>query len=795
MNLFGLTSLLITDINLNIQVLNRFRRELILLLFLLLSNMVHSQSNFSLTGTVRDNHNRTIEGVTIRLAGHTVLTDSYGNFKIEKIKNSSFEIIAKAIGYDIFKRKIEIKEGNNHLDILLFEKTQKIEEVPVTGLTKPQITNRMAFNVTSIDAKKYYNSTINISDALDQVPGVRVREQGGLGSNLNLAINGFSGNHIRFFIDGVPMDNMGSTFQMNTIPINLAENIEVFKGVVPIWLGSDALGGAINIVTNKSNRNYIDASYSYGSFNTHRTTINTAVTNKSGLTFELNAFQNYSDNNYKVFIEKHNNRRDNYANDTEVERFHDQFHNESIIANFGLVNKSFADRLVFGITLGHNYKDIQTGARMESVFGAWHRKGNIVMPSLRYSKNNLIKGLDVMLNANINLGTEQTIDTVAKRFDWFGDTYADLPSTSGERSRTLYKYKNRDGIITANANYNLGDKHVFTINNVFNTFNRSGSDELNPQNNEYEYVKLSQKNVLGFGYQINKEGRWSANIFGKFLSQNNKNGNSSSVNSSRFGYGTALSYFLDTNLQLKASYELTNRMATPYELFGDVENQDANTNLKPESSNNINFGIMYQFDIDRDDHFGITAGVLYRNSKNFIYQRLNQNQSKYMADNREGVRTLGADFELQYFHKKWLSASTSWTYQYLQNMQKYENGYTEVSPVYKDQMPNIPYLFGNLDLNVHLPVFSGSGDMLKTGYNLQYIHDFYLYWPSRGETKNTIPQQLSHDFNIVYSFKKGRYNIGLEARNITNERLYDNFSMQKPGRAFYLNLRYFINKK
>src|SRR5690606_40809385 len=102
-------------------------------------------------------------------SGHNVLTDSYGNFKNEKIKYSSYEIIAKAIGYDIFKRKIEIKEGNNHLDILLFEKDQKIEEVSVTGLTKPQITNRMAFNVTSIDAKKYYNSTINISDALDQV--------------------------------------------------------------------------------------------------------------------------------------------------------------------------------------------------------------------------------------------------------------------------------------------------------------------------------------------------------------------------------------------------------------------------------------------------------------------------------------------------------------------------------------------------------------------------------------------------------------------------------------------------
>jgi hypothetical protein len=40
----------------------------------------------------------------------------------------------------------------------------------------------------------------------------------------------------------------------------------------------------------------------------------------------------------------------------------------------------------------------------------------------------------------------------------------------------------------------------------------------------------------------------------------------------------------------------------------------------------------------------------------------------------------------------------------------------------------------------------------------------------------------------------GRYNIGVEAKNLTNAFLYDNFSLQKPGRGFYLNLRYFINK-
>lgn len=34
-----------------------------------------------------------------------------------------------------------------------------------------------------------------------------------------------------------------------------------------------------------------------------------------------------------------------------------------------------------------------------------------------------------------------------------------------------------------------------------------------------------------------------------------------------------------------------------------------------------------------------------------------------------------------------------------------------------------------------------------------------------------------------------RYNVSLECRNFTDEKLYDNFSLQKAGRAFYGKLR------
>ena len=61
-------------------------------------------------------------------------------------------------------------------------------------------------------------------------------------------------------------------------------------------------------------------------------------------------------------------------------------------------------------------------------------------------------------------------------------------------------------------------------------------------------------------------------------------------------------------------------------------------------------------------------------------------------------------------------------------------------------------------------------------------------------SKDRVPDQFSHNITIGYSLKNGRYNISLECRNITDEKLYDNFSLQKAGRAFYGKIRiYFGN--
>lgn len=753
-----------------------------------------AQTPGSVKGNLKDQSGEALPALTVKLLNTSLasISNSSGVFLIKNVAPSRYTLLITGIGYKSERRTVVVNAGKEtELSVVLEEEALAMEAVTVIGRSVVQETNRQAFNVTAVDAKQLYNTTLDLAGALDRVAGIRVRESGGVGSNFNLSLNGFSGNHVRYFIDGIPMDGFGSSFQINNIPINTAERLEVYKGVVPIWLGSDALGGAINIITGDRYRNYVDASYSYGSFNTHRSVLNAAVTSKKGLTLQISAFQNYSDNNYKVKVDAADISTGAYAPGVLLPRFHDTYHNETLVGSVGFVKKKFADKLLLGMTVGSNYKEIQTGARMASVFGAWHRRGEILMPTLKYRKDNLIKGLDVTINANYNLGAEQNIDTMNVRYDWFGNSKPN--GSSGERSRSMYRYKNNNGLATAMFNYRIGEHQSVTLSNVLNTFDRKGADRVNPAT--VDQPRKTQKNVLGLGYTYSVDDAWTASVFGKYITQKNVISSAGArAVTDKLGYGIAGSYFFTPDLQLKASYELTNRMPEATEIFGDVENQEGNPNLLPERSNNLNLGLSYGFSVSPDDKFMISANGIYRHSDNFIYNRLNNNQSKLVADNRDGVRTYGGDGEIRYSHKSWLSAGATLTYQYLQNMQQYEPGYSGVSPVYLDQMPNIPYLFGNADASVSLRNVGGKGNNLNIGYNLLYVHEFYLYWPSRGGNKLNIPQQLSHDLNVVYSMKNGRYNVGLEGRNISNTLLYDNFSLQKPGRGFYVNLRYFINK-
>ncbi len=108
------------------------------------------------------------------------------------------------------------------------------------------------------------------------------------------------GNQVKFFIHGIPTRSWLFLQLGQYLPQTWLTESRCIRVCYLYTLGSDALGGAVNIVSRK-NANYLDATYSIGSYNTHRFSINGAYTSHGGFTIRANAFANYSDNNYKVW--------------------------------------------------------------------------------------------------------------------------------------------------------------------------------------------------------------------------------------------------------------------------------------------------------------------------------------------------------------------------------------------------------------------------------------------------------------------------------------------------------------
>lgn len=772
---------------------------------------VQAQTRGRISGKITSTEHEIINFASVYLkdTNHGVTTNGQGEYSF-LAPAGDYILVVSAMGYQDSETPVKLLGGERQLcHVALVPAVTELENVVVIGNGVNRI-RETAYNAIAVDARSLHNTTLSLGNSLARVPGVKLRESGGVGSDMQFSLDGFSGRHIKFFLDGVPLDGAGSSFGINNIPVNFAERIEVYKGVVPVGFGADAIGGVVNIVTSQQRRTYVDASYSYGSFNTHRSYVNFGHTANNGFTFEIGAFQNYSDNSYKIYTPVEDLSNGQIDNDKYVwvKRFHDTYHNETLMGKIGLVGKSFADRLMLGIKYSQNDKEIQNGVRQEIVFGEKKSKGHSVMPSLEYLKNNLFtEGLNVRLTANYNYNVSHNIDTSAYQYNWYGESIPD--KTVGEQRYQDSKFESDNWNVTFNANYRISDMHSFTLNHVLTAFDRKTQSVVEAGATSSDaFTKKSRKNITGLSYRLNYRNAWNLSVFGKYYNQygsgpvaTSSDGYSYELYSGtvdNLGYGAAGTIFLK-EFQVKASYEKAMRLPTTDEMFGDEDLERGSAALKPEKSDNFNVSLSYSKDIDKHSIF-VEVGGLYRNTTDYIKRSIDRySGGLYFGSflNFGKVETIGFNTELRYNYSHLFSLGGSMTLQNIRDNEKmiYESVPRD-NPGYGARMPNIPYFFTNADASFYVRNLGGRGNLLTLTYDNLYVRHYYLYPQREGNStsKKMIPSQFSHNLSCVYSLKNGRYNLSFECRNFTNEKIYDNYSLQKAGRAFYVKFRYFFSK-
>ncbi|MBI5197396.1 MAG: TonB-dependent receptor [Nitrospirae bacterium] len=117
-----------------------------------------------------------------------------------------------------------------------------------------------------------------VSEALRYVSGVDQMQQGGAGKLTSVFLRGGESSHTLVLIDSIPLNSPtlgGSDFA--DITVDNIERIEIIRGPQGPLYGSDAMGGVINIITQKGSMTGAALSVESGSFGTIRTSISTQV--------------------------------------------------------------------------------------------------------------------------------------------------------------------------------------------------------------------------------------------------------------------------------------------------------------------------------------------------------------------------------------------------------------------------------------------------------------------------------------------------------------------------------------
>lgn len=127
-----------------------------------------------------------------------------------------------------------------------------LEDVVVTGTQTPRTLKKLPI-ITQVISRKDLErlNPRSATDALQMsMPGINVTTHG---AQSRVTVQGFSGDHILFLVDGERLTSEGNgVVDLNRIDLSSIERIEVVRGAASALYGSNAIGGVINFITKRA---------------------------------------------------------------------------------------------------------------------------------------------------------------------------------------------------------------------------------------------------------------------------------------------------------------------------------------------------------------------------------------------------------------------------------------------------------------------------------------------------------------------------------------------------------------
>ncbi len=644
-------------------------------------------------------------------------------------------------------------------------KIKDLSEVVVTGQYGENSLTKSVYKVKIIDSKRIQaQGAVNLKDVLSNELNIRVNQDPILGSS-SISLQGVSGQSIKILIDGVPViGREGGNIDLSQINMNNVERIEIIEGPMSVNFGTDALGGVLNIITKKTKQNEYKANLNtyYESIGTYNADIALSAANgkwNTQVNGGRNFFSGYSNNeNSRVMLWK---PREQYFADINIGKalkygnikWKNNFFNEKI-SNKGEANYNLPEGKVDGQDAYYYTRRITSSLFFDKKINQ-NGQLNIVAAYNNYRR--------MLLTYKKNLQTLQQI--LIPENDLQDTNYFNQ-----YMSRGTYSYTNKKSIL----NYQLGyDINYETAEggNISSTYKAMGDYSLFGSGE----FKIAKKIIVRPGFRATYNTLYNAPL-------------TPSIN---------IKYDVSEKCFLRLSYARGFRTPSLKELYLNLadasHNIHGNTNLKAETSNNIQGTVTYQIKTEQK-LIRFESTVFYNYISDMIdLARVNTLSTEMKYVNINQFESTGLNTNIEYKYKQ-LNLAIGYAYTGRKN-NLFGNTNTNEFFFYNDARANASFTFKN---NLCVSVFyKFNGKFQAYQYNFINNKVMLSYFDAYSLCDATVSKSMiKKQLNITAGIKNIMNVVNVNANYIGGyHATQNNTALAGVGRTFFISLHYLINKQ
>lgn len=602
---------------------------------------------------------------------------------------------------------------------------QELDEIIVTASRVEVLLEQSPKQITVISREQIQQAPIqSIQDLLQFASGIDVIQRGGHGVQADISMRGGSFDQTAILLNGVNLSNPQTGHYSFDIPINLndIERIEIIHGPSSIVYGASAFSGGINIITRKNPNNTAYANIQAGGHKLFNI--------ETGGSFKTNATTNQLSFGYST--------SDGYIRNSDYN-----------ILNLLWQTRLKVDDARIDIQMGYNDKRYGANTFYSPSYPDQYDKTNSYLVSVRGETGQQLKFIpQVYWNRHNDC------------FQLFRDGTLNLP--------TWYVGHNYHRTDVYGSNLNLQYRSAIGITSLGAEFRNEGivSNVLGKEMNEPDdrFTKSDNRTNISYALEHNVILKRLSVLVGILA-----NYNTSIRGDYRFYPSLNTSYRVSDNFKVYASWNKATRMPTFTDLYYTTVTHIGNSDLKPENSEALEFGINYNRSYMKAYITGYSM-----TGKNMIDWVKENPEDKWESKNLTRINKKGVDVGAKFYLNEILaifkpSSSIDIAYTRLHQDKSSNNLISNYA---------LNYLRDKFTCQLTYPIHPNI--IASWSFRWQKRMGTYLDYEDRETPQvKSFPAFSTSDLKINWTLQ--RFNLNLTANNIFDKKYFDLGSIPQAG--------------